>query len=116
MRTRIDVDDYQLLTTAQRAEVDAYLAELGRPIPEFGVYAVEATAEGTVRLERHLAGGVGRGAVFYVTSECRTGRCCNASAYARHCTHHDFVTARETFRPALPPPWLAWPEEADPCE
>lgn len=118
MRTRIDVNDYLRLTSTQRAEVDAYLADIGRPIDVSNVVAAEATAEGAVRLKRYPSTGIGRAAVLYVTSECWSGRCCGVPPATAPCTHYDYLTIRETLRPDLPPPWLAWPDpaEGDPCE
>lgn len=101
MRTRIDVDDYTAATPAQRAAVDAYFAAIGRPLKAFHVIAAEATAEGTVRVERYV---------------CAPGRRCGGVVIATGPCTHDFLKVRETLRPTLPPPWLAWPEEADPCE
>lgn len=100
MRTRLDVDDYRLLTTAQRAEVDAYLTDLGLPPLDFAVTEVAATAEGTVRVER----------IVTPLTWVRCGTCG---------TLRDYLYVRQTFRPSVPPPWLAWPDpyvKADSCE
>lgn len=116
MRTRLDVDDYQTATADQRAEADAYFAAIGLPLEVSNVIAAEATAEGTVRVERYPSTGIGRGAVLYIASVCTSGRCCcGVDRATGPCTHYDYVTVHETLRPALPPPWLAWPdtEEGD---
>lgn len=98
MKTRIDAADYRRLTGDQRRTVDLYLAhELGLPLPTRHVTAVDATAEGTVRVERVLT-------PWHWTV-------CHACGRVL-----DPLRVRQTLRPALPPPWLAWPEEADPCE
>lgn len=104
MRTRIDVDDYQAATADQRAEVDAYVAALDRPNERYGILALEATAEGTVRVERLLTGPGWGWIVTYETCQ--------------HCGRWDlsYVKVHETLRSPVPPPWLAWPdtEEGDP--
>ena len=106
MRTRLDVDGYRALTDEQRAAVDDYLADgLGLPWHVYYVLALEATGEGTVRAERFLrvaSDGFPRWA-WVLCPGC--GR------------PVDPVIVRQTVRPAVPPPWLAWPdptEEADP--
>lgn len=108
MRTRLDVDAYQEATDQQRAEVDAYLAALDRSNAHHGIVAVEATAEGTIRVERHVGRGPDAhpwGWLFTVNGCPRCGR-----------WQLGYLEVRETLRPALPPPWLAWPDptEEDP--
>lgn len=99
MRTRLDVDDYRRLTDDQRAEVNGYLDALGISPDLVAVTEVAATTEGTVRVERIVT------PVVWV----RCDRCG---------TFRDYLYVRQTLRPAVPPPWLAWPvpAEADPCE
>lgn len=112
MRTRIDLIDYYDATEAQQAEVDAYLEHIGRSRNVYGVTAVEATAEGAVRVERHaglLAPPAGWGYVFSSDPACDR---CGRRAFL------GWVGVHETLRPDVPPPWLAWPDpaEGDPCE
>lgn len=106
MRTRLDVDGYRALTDEQRAAVDDYLADgLGLPCHVHYVIAVEATGEGTVRVERY-ARTTPR--IYAVGPPCP--RCGEVRDVA-------YWRVYQTVRPATPPPWLAWPdptEENDP--
>lgn len=106
MRTRLDVYDYLRLTADQRRAVEIYLAdELDLPLHVRHVTAVEATAEGAVRVERY-ASNTPR--IYAIGPPCPRCGVIPDAAYWR---------VRQTMRPAVPPPWLAWPdptEEADP--
>lgn len=93
MKTRFHVDDYRMATQQQRSAVDAYLAELGRPLRSYGIVQVDATAEGTVRIERYL-GTPGTGGHRDETYDDGHG--------------WQYIMVRETLPSPVPPPWLMW--------
>lgn len=71
------------------------------------VTAVEATAEGAVRVERHvgrLTTPAGWGYVLSTDPPCPR---CGLRRYL------GWVGVRETLPSPVPPPWLAWPDTED---
>ncbi len=95
MRARFDFDDYLAASSAQRAQVDAFLDTIARPITVYAIRSVDATGEGTVRIERYL------------------GRYDQRMRWEwEHCPAcgrmGEPVLVRETIRTQSPPPWLTW--------